>query len=147
MGRVAALDQPSPSPSPSPYLLDQPCPPPNLLTEPRPLPFQVVAQTLPGYVPESKLGRAGTVCARCYGLQNYGKVDPALTAQRATHAEVSPEAFKDMLRPIGAPQSTVRVWLRSIRPQCVAPMGVVLTIYSCEYTRVSTSVWLGCVAG
>jgi len=66
-----------------------------------------VAQALPGYTPESKLGKDGTVCARCYGLQNYGKVDPSLTAQRATHSEVSPEAFKELLKPIGKKKAVV----------------------------------------
>ena len=69
--------------------------------------FQSVAQALPGYIPESKAGQAGTVCARCYGLQHYGKVDPSLTAQRATHAEVSPEAFKELLAPIGQKKNVV----------------------------------------
>jgi len=36
----------------------------------------------------------GQVCARCYGLQNYGKVDPSLTAQRATHSEVRMDVFE-----------------------------------------------------
>jgi len=65
------------------------------------VPFQIVSKALPGYTPESKLGDPTTVCARCYGLQHYGKVDATLTAQRATYAEVSPDAFKQLLAPIG----------------------------------------------
>jgi hypothetical protein len=71
------------------------------------VPFQTVAKALPGYAPESKLGDPSTVCARCYGLQHYGKVDASLTAQRATHAEVSPDAFKELLSPISKKKAVV----------------------------------------
>ena len=45
-------------------------------------------------VPESKAKDKDAVCARCYGLQHYGKVDPSLTAQKAVFDAVSPEAFR-----------------------------------------------------
>eukprot|EP00960_Hanusia_phi_P015313 452244-Hanusia_phi.AAC.1 len=36
----------------------------------------------------AQTGEEKTVCARCYSLQHYGKVDPDLTAQNAKYAEV-----------------------------------------------------------